>query len=188
MTPEDQKRLDAMVLREAEIRLQETEERIQRFDAQRADAKRMNAQRQEQLAIDLRGRKSVARQCSHRQGGTPKKPYAGKGDTALKKVTLPDGFSMLIMCAICRLRTFSPHPADQSKKLRKGETPAMAKARVAKWQKDTAEFAKLIEMSEDAKSAEMTEAMECGVTMSVTDADGAPVFRRRPCDTYATAA
>jgi hypothetical protein len=188
MNADDQKRLDAMVMRQAEISLLKTEREVASFEAAEADKKRQNAQRQQQLAIDLRGRRHVSRNCSHKQGGTPKKMYAGKGDTALKKVILPDGFSMLIMCSICRLRVFSPHPLDQSNKVRKGETPQQANARVAKWVKDTAEFAHLVEMSDEAKSAEFTEAMDCGITMKVTDADGLPVFRRRPCDTYATAA
>jgi hypothetical protein len=182
-----QERLDAIALRKAELELIETEERVQLAEGARDAKRRQNLQRQAQLRIDLMTRKAVSDKCNHRQGGSPKRQYEGTGDTALKVVMLPDGFSRLIMCSICRLRVFSPHPQDQSTNVRGKETPVQAVERVEKWLVDTAVFNDLLEKSKRSKSVEFTEPMDCGVTMQVTNGEGMPVFRRRPCDSYATA-
>lgn len=166
------------------------ERELQKFEASERSKSAQNAQRQSELAAKVRGRAQVAKNCSHRQGASPKNIYKGKGDTTLKKVKMMDGFTVLIHCAICRLAVFSPHPYDQNpepqKDFRTGkmETEAQARARVAKWRKDTAEFNKLYELSEDSKSDEFSGTMDCGNTFQVTDAKGMPVYRRRPSDFY----
>lgn len=182
----EQSRLEEIALRRAEIGLERDEQEIDQWEAQRAQKSLTNRQRQSQLRQDLIGRKAVSDNCNHRQGGTPKQPYKGKGDTALKVVLLPDGFSKLVMCAICRLREFSPHPRDKSSKPREGETAAQAKTRSKAFDERKARFDKLLDDSQDAISADFTQPMDCGVTFTFTNEDGNPIYKERPCDTYAT--
>lgn len=182
--------LEEIQLKTAEMNMKIAERELQKFEATERSRSMQNAQRQSELAAKVRGRAAVAKKCSHRQGASPKNIYKGKGDTTLKKVKMMDGFTILIHCAICRLAVFSPHPYDQNpepqKNFRTGqmETEAQAKARVKKWEKDTEDFNKLYELSEDSKSDEYSSTMDCGNTFQVTDGKGLPVYRRRPSDFY----
>jgi len=187
MDKETQARLDANAIRLSEIQLEKAEQEIAEYDARRANASRVKAQRQGDLKTQLRGKASLVKRCNHRQGGTPKNPYRGNGDTALKCIKQPDGFTTLILCVICPLRVFSPHPKDQSKKQREGESKAEAEKRVEKYHADKADFDKLMEKSQDSISADFTQPMDCGITIERTTMDGDPVYGRRPCDTYAHA-
>lgn len=182
-----QKRLDEMVLRKAELELEQAEEQHARHAQQKAANAKKNSDRQRQLRADVDTRRKTVQRCNHRQGGTPKNPLKGKGPTALKIATMPDGFTKLIMCSAgCNLRAFSPHPQDGAKKPHPGESNEERNARLAKFKKDTAEWERLQAMAEDGLTEESVQPMECGVTMSVFDGDGMPVYPRRPCDSYAT--
>ena len=158
-----------------------------RRTATKADTQRKNRQRQQQLANDRNTRRAQARACNHLQGATPEDPLQGaeQADTALKVVNMPDGFTQLIMCSNCRGRWFSPHPTNKSKKLRPGETPADRDARIELYEQQVVEFAELLRLSKRAKTREYTKPMECGVTIQVMNEDGMPVYRERPCDSYA---
>lgn len=159
---------------------QEDNDRRVQTKAQRA---RANRQRQQDLANEVAGRKAATRQCTHRQGGSPGALNKGKGPTALNVAKMPDGFTKLIMCGICRLRRVNPHPADKSKKIRAGETAAMRDARVLKFETDQAEFDRLYELSRDGLTPESVQEMDCGVTLMSTDEDGIPLLKPRPFDT-----
>lgn len=182
-----QARLDAIALKTAELNLERAEQEAADYEAKKAQNSRLKAQRQAQFKTDLRGKASTAKRCNHRQGGTPKNPFKGNGDTALKVIKQPDGFTTLIMCVICPLRCWSPHPKNQSKKLREDETHAEMKARVQKYFEDKTLFDALMEKSQDSISADFTQPMDCGITIERTSEDGNPVYGKRPCDTYAHA-
>lgn len=182
-------RIKQTLLREAEMRLEMTEETVTAYQNTKADRERKNRQRQAQLATDRANLKALSKQCSHRQGGSPKNPYKGKGDSALNVFNMPDGFTKVVKCIVCRGVMWSPHPADQAKNQRLGESAAERDARVAKYEADLAEFDRLYEMAKDKLTEEAAQEMECGTTISTTDLNtGAPILRRRPCDSYATAA
>jgi hypothetical protein len=185
-----QQQLEDVQLKTAQMNMKLAQRALEQFEAQERSKSTQNAQRQSELASKMRGRWQVAKNCSHRQGASPKNIYKGKGDTTLKKVRMMDGFTVLIHCAICRLAVFSPHPYDQNtepqKNFRNGkmESDAQAEARVAKWKKDTEAFAVLLEKSEESKSDEYSSTMDCGNTFEVKDHKGMPVYRRRPSDFY----
>jgi hypothetical protein len=176
-------------LEREQILLEQTREQSAAYKAGKFQKARVNAQRQEQLAIDVRNRRAVSKQCNHRQGGTTRNPYKGKGKTSLNRVLLPDGFSKLIMCSICRLRLFSPFPLNKTPRPKRTatgvETSAQAAARVRKFHEDEKQFNKLWEDAEDSLTPEASQVMHCGVTFTVTDPDGMPIMKPRPCDTYA---
>lgn len=180
-----QDQIAAVQLETAQLQLERQKEENAQYKARKAEKERQNAQRQEQLSIDRNNRVRTAALCTHRQGGTPRNPMKGKGPTALKRIKMPDGFTVLIACSICRLRKYSPHPMNKSPKRKKDESEAQAKARVEKYEADVIEFARLNEEAEDGLTAEATQPMDCGVKFRVTDADGRPVYRQRPCDSYA---
>lgn len=159
---------------------QEDNDRRVQTKAQRA---KQNAERQSQLRQEIAGRKVATRACTHRQGGSPGALNKGKGPTALNVAKMPDGFTKLIMCGICRLRVVNPHPANKSPKIRAGETAAKRDARVKKFHEDQAEFDRLYEMSRDGLTPESVQEMDCGVTLMSTDEDGVPLLKPRPFDT-----
>jgi hypothetical protein len=185
-----QEQLEEIQLKTAQMNMKIAERALQTFEAQERSKSVQNAQRQSELASKMRGRWQVAKNCSHRQGASPKNIYKGKGDTTLKKVKMMDGFTLLIHCGICRLAVFSPHPYDQNlepqRDFRTGkmETEAQAKVRVRKWHRDTEAFKVLLEKSEESKSDEYSSTMDCGNTFEVKDGKGMPVYRRRPSDFY----
>lgn len=115
----------------------------------------------------------------------------GKGPSSLSVANMPDGFTKLILCNICPLRVFSPHPRNMSQKpkflTREGrmETKAEAEARAAKYEQDRKAFEALYEMSKDKLTAEAAQEMDCGTTFTTTNGDGIPVLPNRPCDSYA---
>ncbi len=180
-----QAELDACALETAQLNLEEARDRNARMRAEKEDKSRRNKQRQQQLSNDLATRRILSSRCGHRQGGSPNNPLGGKGATALNVVKMPDGFTKLVMCSVCRLRVFSPHPRNQSQKVRDKETPAEAKARATKYQEDLAAFDKLLAMSKDTLTEEASQEMDCGVTITITNGDGIPVLPTRPCDSYA---
>lgn len=193
-TPEDPAaaaELDAELkrvqLETAQLQLDEQREKNHTLKAQKAEKSRQNQARQTQLRSEVETRASITRKCRHRQGGTPKNPYNGKGPTALNIATMPDGFTKLIMCGICRLRIFTPHPRDASKKPKGNETAAEAKNRVERYNEDLERYNELLEMAKDNLTEEGAQEMDCGTTIVLRDEDGREVLPIRPCDTYATA-
>lgn len=177
-------RLDQIALQTAELNLEAAEEDAARRKAEKAAKSLKNKQRQAQLKNDVVTAQMIASQCTHRQGASPKNQYGGKGASAIKIAKMPDGFTELAMCAICRLRCFSPHPRNQSPKVRDGETREAAKLRVEKYRADLDRFQAFKEHSLDTLTPEAAEPMDCGTTITVTNEDGLPVMRARPCDSY----
>lgn len=173
-------------LQQAQMQLEQTEEQIATFKAEREGRGRRNKQRQMQLRKEVNDAARAANECTHRQGGSVGKnaPKSGKGPSALSVVLLPDGQSELIMCAICRLRVFSPNRMDKIAKPRGTETPAEMKARVLKYERDLRDFQELRELAKDKMTPEAAAPMDCGVTFSFKDADERDVLVPRPCDSY----
>lgn len=185
MATKFEEEMQRIQLETAKLTLEEAKERIAKSDGEKKRRARLNAQRQGQLRIDNAGRVELSKRCSHRQGGTPKNPLKGKGPTSLNVVKMPDGFTMMIQCSICRLNLYSPHPGNQSTKPKHGESSSDTKRRIAKFHTDKAYFDALLEKSQDGLTPESTQIMDCGVKLRVTDADGMPVLRPRPSDSYA---
>lgn len=182
---EMQAELARLQLEEAQLRLEETRERIAAAKSDKQQKARRNAQRQTELRTDRTNQRMRESVCSHRQGGSPDKPHKGKGPTALRVQNMPDGFTKRIACPLCRLTVFSPHPGNQSRKLKPGETAADRDARVKKYQADVAAFDELYEKSRDGLSGDDVQEMHCGVTIEVINRDGEVVYPKRPCDSYA---
>jgi hypothetical protein len=172
-------------LQKAQLELEQTKEQVEQWTAARETRRRTNRQRQQQMRMDSEEIARKARECTHRQGGSLKNPYSGKGQSALTLVQLPDAHTVLVMCAICRLRVFSPNERDQARNPRPGETKDEAKARVAKLHDDLAKFNALVELAGDKLTDEAKTPMHCGVTFTFTDGDGREVLMPRPCDGYA---
>ncbi len=186
-----QAELDAIALETAQLNLEEARDRNARILAEKAEKTRRNQQRQQQLGNHRSTKKIVSSRCTHRQGGSPGNPMGGKGPSALSVANMPDGFTKLIVCNICPLRLFSPHPRNMSRKPRhltaeaRMETKAEAEARANRYQQELAAFEKLLEMSKDKLTADAAQEMDCGVTFTITNEDGIPVLPTRPCDSYA---
>lgn len=182
---DERKTLAEVQLETALLELDEARDRNARIKAEKADKSRKNKQRQDQLATDRNTRAALAEQCNHRQGGSPRNPYQGKGDSALFIAKMPDGFTRVVGCGICRGRWWNPHPADGAKAQRPGESADEAKTRVARHKAAGAKFEEMLAKAKDKLSDEAAQEMDCGVTISVTNAEGVTVIRRRPCDSYA---
>jgi hypothetical protein len=179
-------RLKTIALKKAEMELELVTKQVTEFQNAKTDSARKNRQRQAQLAIDRANRKALMAGCNHRQGGSPKNPYKGKGDSALSIFNMPDGFTKLVKCIICRGPCWSPHPADQATAIQEGETASERDERVRNYHEDLAEFNRLYDLAKDKLSEEAAQEMQCGVTITTTNTEtGAPVLRRRPCDRYA---
>ena len=182
-----QAKIQEIALETAELDLEEAKDRNARLKADKADKSRKNKQRQGQLHIDRSNRRQLRdHTCSHRQGGSPRNQYKGKGDSALSVFNMPDGFTQLVKCIICRGEWWSPHPADQAQKPRDGETAGECRARVAQYRDDYEEFQRVLALAMDKLTEEAAQPMECGVTITTTNLEtGAQTLRRRPCDSYA---
>lgn len=174
-------------LETARLQLDEQRDRNEHLKATKAEKSRRNMERQKQLRAEVSTRTQISNKCKHRQGGTPKNPLNGKGPTALNIAMMPDGFTKLIMCSVCRLRVFTPHPRNQSTKPRDGETAAQAKNRAGQYQDDLEYYNRLMEMAKDNLTEEGAQEMDCGTTIVLRDDEGREVLPTRPCDTYANA-
>jgi hypothetical protein len=172
-------------LEAARMTLDKTRGEVEDWKARRDQKIRQNAQRQTQLATDREEIARVARACTHRQGGSPKNPYGGKGQAALNVVIMPDHRTQLITCTICRLRVFSPNERNMARNPRPGELKEQATARVARYMEDRREFDRLLELAADKLTPEAAAPMHCGVTFTFMSGDGQEVLMPRPCDSYA---
>lgn len=184
--------LEEIQLKTALMNMKIAERQLEAFENKERSNATQKKQRQADLHKRVTARAAMASKCSHRQGASPKNVYKGaKGaDTTLKVVRMPDGFTTLIHCPICRLAVFSPHPYDRNPKPQKHwqtgvmETKVEAKARAEKWEADAERFAELMEDSQDAKSVDFTTPMDCGNKFIVRDEEGQQVLKRRPSDSY----
>jgi hypothetical protein len=170
-------------LKQAEMQLEQTEDTVAQWKNDREQKARRNKQRQGQLKIDINEKAGQARGCTHRQGGSLRQPYKGKGPSSLQIVIMPDERE-LIMCSICPLRVFSPFPGDGSRRKRAGETQGQADHRVEKYADDLAEFNALKELASDKLTEEAASAMHCGKTFKFQDNEGNQVQVPAPCDSY----
>lgn len=172
-------------LERSRLNLEKTREEVAEWKASREQRSRHNSQRQQQLASDREEVARTARNCSHKQGGSPGNIYGGKGQSALNIIEMPDSHTQLITCSICRLRVFSPNERDMARNPRPGETREQAGARVAKYHTDRENFDKLLEDAKNKLTPEAAAPMHCGVTFRFMDGEGREVLMPRPCDGYA---
>ena len=190
--------IDAEVKRQQLIQARLTTERLTAENSRAIQAKAAGLRKRDAMQAQLRGQARakyrMRTECNHRQGWTPKKRYTGNGTTALKIAKMPDGITTKIHCMTCSAEWWSPLQTNQSPKpkhlakLGRLETKAEVEARVKKYMADKTAFEEVLAMAEDGITEELTTPMDPGVKMRVTDADGLPVYRPRPCDSYATGA
>lgn len=176
--------IKAIELETAQIRLEQMKEENETYGARKAARLRANEQRLAQLRTDHAEKRAVIKECTHRQGGSPGRERKGAGPSALRVVILPDE-RQLVMCANCPLRVFSPRATDKSPAQRKGETATQAKARVARYETEMAEFEKLATLAQDQLTPEAAQPMHCGKTFNFQDRDGNNMSLPAPCDGYA---
>lgn len=190
--------LDAEAKRQTILQMRLNTGRLQVENLQAASAKqgleRRKIAMQQQLKGEAKVKVEMRTLCNHRQGNTPKKRYQGNGTTALKIAKMPDGITTKVHCMNCTAEWWSPLPTNKSpkpkflKKQNRMETKDEVAARVELYKAEQAEFDAILAKAQDGITEEQTTAMDPGVKMRVTDGDGLPVYRERPCDTYATRA
>ena len=195
MTPQEvreeaeRQNLTQMLLQTDRLKLQNQQDLSQ---ARATERKKLEMQNQ--LRGQAQNKLAMRKLCNHRVGNTVKNRLKGNGTTALKIVKMPDGFTTKVHCMNCPAEWWSPMPTNQSPKPKmlknegRLETKAEVQARIEKYLADKAEFDAILEMAQDNLSEEQSTPMSPGVIMRVTDADGLPVYRERPCDSYATGA
>lgn len=176
--------INQVTLQAAKIKLEQTKDEVATYEATKEQRSRANKQRMAQLRRDQRDKATTAKGCTHRQGGGLKNPRKGKRESALTVCVMPDE-RVLIMCALCPLRVWSPREVDKSPKRRRGETEAQAEDRVERYNERKKEFDELMEHALDKLTDEAASPMFCGVTFRFQDGDGQVCSVPSPCDLYA---
>jgi hypothetical protein len=174
---------DLILLRQAELQLEQIEEETIERAAQKAHKKRNVALVQATINDNVRQWRRTAAICRHKQGGQNGKVLEGKSNaTALKVEKYPDG-SYLIRCLSCPLRVMSPFPPDGMKKLREGETVKQRDTRLAKYEAAKVRFVELFkESQESALSSEAAQPLVCGADWQFFDSEGTQIYKPRPTD------
>ena len=176
-------KLEEIQIKIAEKQLKLAERELAKFEGEERSREHINRVRQEQLGKDDETKHRLSNFCKHRQGGTLKDPYHGKGPTALNVITMPGGdWDKMITCLVCPGIWHSPNPLDMATALRKGETEDQRDRRVAKYQADLEEFNAILKQAEDRLSSEDA-VMDSGTKIVKTDRrTGLRVPVLRPCD------
>ena len=171
-------------------------------NAQRQQAKavklRVNEERQRGFKTLRDGREVRFMECSHRQGGKLGQLKArDTNQSALMVMKMPDDFTTIIYCLICKVPRVSPHPYLRRTMpfpagfhvtatgivLEKQETPAQVRERLIRFAWDTERFNALLELSRD-KLVEVP-VMDCGTVHHLTRSDtGERVYPWRQSDMW----
>lgn len=197
---EELSELEKIQLETAQLDLDEAKDRNATRIAQKAQSERLFKERQRGFAAATNNRRKMRDEmCSHRQGGSPNNPYEGEGKSALGVTRMPDGWTKMIKCLVCRGEWFTPHPYNMRTDpfpagfhmaggvvRDKKETEAQVKKRVEKFHADTEQFNKLLKMAKEKLTDEAKQEMDCGTTHTLTNMEtGVVVYPWRPCDTSA---
>jgi hypothetical protein len=176
-------RLEEIEIKHAEMRMKLTARELAKFEGEERSREHINRVRQEQLGKDQDTNRRLRNFCKHRQGGTLKDLYHGKGPTALNVITMPGGdWDKMITCLVCPGIWHSPNPLDMATALRKGETEEQRDRRVVKYQADLEEFNAILKQAEDRLSSDET-VMDSGTKIVKIDLrTGLRVPVLRPCD------
>jgi len=170
-------------LAEAKLRLELTKRNLEEFEAAERERERNKRQTQFQLETETQNLRTTQEQCLHKQGAPCRRPLKGTKESALRLIKLPDGFSMVIHCPICRMKVFSPHPDDRLTARREGETEAQMQARIAKFEADTARFRELLAVVESIEVGGDAVELDTGTEVTFRNArTGNPIYPRRAWD------
>lgn len=194
--------IEKIQLETARLNLDEARESNAQRIARKAQADRLFKERQRGFAAATANRlKMRDEQCSHKQGGSPNDPLSGTGKSALGVTRMPDGWTKMIKCLVCRGEWFTPHPYNMRIEpfpagfhmaggivLEREETQGQAKRRVAKYHKDAKQFNDMLKHAKDKLTPEAAQEMDCGTTHTLTNQQtGVTVYPWRPCDSSALA-
>lgn len=157
-------------------------------NTQRAQRKavtaRVNEERQRGFKTLAQSQEERFRRCTHRQGGKMHQlDVRETNQSALMVMKMPDDFTIVISCPVCRGKRVSPHPYLQRKMpfpagyhvtatgviLDRAETASEVADRVAKYNDDKEEFDALLKMSRD-KLIEVPD-MDCGTVHILTNTE-----------------
>jgi hypothetical protein len=181
----------------AKLDLDEAIERNKQRLAQKAQSERLFKERQRGFAAAAANRAKMRdEQCNHRQGGSMSNPMEGNGKSALGVTRMPDGWTKVIKCLVCRGDWATPHPyfmrqdsfpvgfhmpggAITDRLESKGEIAA----RLALYKDDMERFAQLLKDSKDKLSDEAKQEMDCGTVHTLTNMQtGVQVYPWRQYD------
>jgi hypothetical protein len=170
-------------------------------NAQRQQTKavkqRVNAERQWGFETRRAGQERRFALCTHRQGGALNELEVDENNqAALTVLKMPDDFTVIVSCLVCRGSRVSPHPYLMRKLpfpagfhmpggviLEKAETAGEVRDRLAKFADDTEEFNALLKLSK--KKLAKVPAMDCGATHILTNSEtGEKVYPWRQSDVW----
>ena len=170
--------------KKAMLDLDETIDTNAQRTQQKAVKARVNAERQKGFETVRQSQEERFRRCTHRQGGKMNQlDVRQTNQSALMVMKMPDDFTIVISCPVCRGRRVSPHPYLQRKQpfpagyhvtatgiiLEKAETASEVADRLAKYADDKEEFDALLKMSRD-KLVEVPD-MDCGTVHILTNTE-----------------
>lgn len=137
-------------------------------------------------------------ECPHLQGGSLNDPNDADpaNPSALTVMRMPDDFTKIVSCIVCKGWRATPHPYLQRKTafpkgfhmangivLERDETPAEVRARLAKFKADSEEFETLLKQSRKKKTK--VPDMDCGTVHILTNTEtGEKVYPWRPFDVW----
>ncbi len=166
----------------------------------RAQQARERRERQLNLRIGVESQRELQNSCEHLQGAPMANPTKGGDErqSMLVVTRMPDGWTLLIYCANCRGKFFTPHKRFmQEEPFRKGEkmpagivleqdeSKAHAKARVAKYYADVEAFELLLRKAGKKLSEEAKMYGDSGTShTNILKRTGQQVFAWRACDTW----
>jgi len=164
--------------------LDETKETSAQRQQQKAQKSRANAERQQGFKTAQKNQEERFRRCTHRQGGDLNQlDVRETNQSALMVMKMPDDFTVVISCPVCRNKRVSPHPYLQRKTpfpagyhvtatgviLERAETKKEVAERIAKYAFAKAEFDGLLKQSRD-KLVKVPD-MDCGTVHILTNSE-----------------
>lgn len=193
----EQTELEKIQLETAMLDRDEAVERNKQRLAQKAQSERLFKERQRGFAATTASRiKMRDEQCTHRQGGAMSNPMEGNGKSALGVSRMPDGWTKMIKCLVCRGDWFTPHPYFMREDafpagfhmpggivLEREESKPEVAARLRLYKEDSARFVELLKHAKDKLTPEAAQEMDCGTVHVLTNMKtGVQVYPWRQCD------
>lgn len=201
MAEEKMAEIDRIALETAQLNLDEARDANAKRIAEKKIRERVFAERQRGMKSAAKTRAELSARCLHNQGGPMNNPYESDGKSALGVLKMPDGWTLMIKCPICRGEWFTPHTNYMRKEpfparyhmpggviLEVAETKRAAEIRVAKYHKDVEEFNRLLKEAKRKLTPEAAQVMDCGTTHQLINMEtGQEVRAWRACDASAMA-
>lgn len=190
--------LEKIQLETAKLNLDQARDDNAKRVAEKKQRERVMAERQRGFSAATANRvKMRDEQCAHRQGGSMSNPMEGTGKSALGVNRMPDGWTKLIKCLVCRGDWSTPHPyfmrIDPFPKgfhmpggiiLERAESEASVAARLELYREDVTNFEKLLKHAKDKLTEDAAREMDCGNVHILTNMQtGVQVYPWRQCDT-----